>query len=247
MMCFIIGKKLDDGVAINGRGRLTNNRIDAMQSFYGNAIRDNKGSAKAMSKATHAILKHYSSTPENPRHEDCPTGKDSWCSYNRDAATGENTHVPIQDPFLEVLVKIIQPIFDRLGSEEFLVGCEKCLDRNRNESLHHVCWGMAPKEQYNSQQESSLAVSLGVLVLNKGLASTVKKLVELLKGCITPETLEDLMEIDRKRMVSSDYKTDPVVKKRRKKRRREKSEKQDGCVHKEGVTYRSQSFYDRTT
>ena len=55
-------------------------------------------------------------------------------------------------------------IFDRLGSEEFLVGCERCLDQNQNECLHHVIWAMAPKEQYTSQQEASLAVALSVLV-----------------------------------------------------------------------------------
>ena len=37
------GKKLEDGKGIGGRGRLTAVRIDAMQNFYGKAIRDNKG------------------------------------------------------------------------------------------------------------------------------------------------------------------------------------------------------------
>ena len=125
-------------------------RIDTIQNFYGKAIRDNKGSAKAMSKAVHAILKHYASTPEKPQHEDCPMGKDSWCSYNRDQATGQTTHVPIKDPLPEAVVKVIQPTFDRLGSEEFLEGCQSCLDQNNNESLHHVVWGMSPKEPFST-------------------------------------------------------------------------------------------------
>ena len=49
--------------------------------------------------------------------------------------------------------------------------------------------------------------------------------------------------IDDKRMSSSNYKARPAVKKGRKKHRREKSKKQDGFVHKEGVMYSSQSFY----
>lgn len=119
-----------------------------MQNFYGKAIRDNKGNAAAMSKATHAIIKHYSSIPENPQHEDCPAGEDSWCSYNQDLATGQTTHLPMQDPLPQAVVNVIQPTFDRLGDETFLAGCEECLDQNNNRSLHHVIWGMAPKEQF---------------------------------------------------------------------------------------------------
>ena len=43
-----------------------------------------QGCAADMSRATHANLKHYSSTVDKPHHEDCPTGEDYWCSYNRD-------------------------------------------------------------------------------------------------------------------------------------------------------------------
>ena len=241
---FILGKKLEDGKGIGGRGRLTSNRIDTLQNFYGKAIRDNKGDAKAMSKATHAILKHYSSTPEQPRHEDCPVGRNSWCSYNRDKATRKKTHVPIKDPLPEAVVKVMQPTFDRLGSEEFLVGCEECLDQNNNESLHHVCWGMAPKERYTSQQETSLAVSLGVLVFNNGIEDTVSKLLAIMDLPVHEEMHLEWKEIDSKRMKGSDYKSNPAVKQRRKKIRREKSKKQDAFVHKEGgATYSSESFY----
>lgn len=239
----VIGKRLEDGGTISGTGRLTVSRIDTIQSFYGQAIRENKGNSKAMSRATHAILKHYSSTPEKPRHEDWPMGKDSWCSYNRDAATGEKTHVPIKNPLPECVVNLMQPIFDRLGSEEFLVGCERCLDQNRNECLHHVIWGMAPKEQHTSQQEASLAVALGVLVFNNGLKDTVVKLLSAMDLPLNSDMLRDLEMIDRKRMQESDYKTNLETKKWRKKLKREKCKKQDAFQHQEGVMYSSQSFY----
>lgn len=241
---FFPGKKLEDGKSLGGRGRLTLTRIDTLQNFYGKAIRDNKEDAKVMSKTTHAILKHYASTPEHPRHEDCPMGKDSWCSYNRDKVTGHTTHVPMKDPLPKAVVKVMQPTFDRLGSEEFLVGCEKCLDHNNNESLHHVVWGMAPKEQYTSQQETSLAVSLGVLVFNNGTEETISKLIVLMDTPIHPDMPSQWEKIDSKRMSESDYKTDPAVKQRRKSIRRDKSKKQDAFVHQEGVMYSSQSFYN---
>ena len=234
---------MDDGLGLGGRGRLTVARIDTMQSFYGKAIRDNKGSAADMSRATHAILKHYSSTVDKPRHEDCPTGEDSWCSYNRDIATGKATHQPIKNPFPEAVVKAIQPIFDKLGDEHFLAGSEKCLTQNANESLHHVIWGMTPKEQYTSQQEASLAVSLGVLIFNNGLQTTLEKLMPACDVQIHPPMTAAWKRIDSERIRVSDYKARANVKGRRKKRKREKSKKQDAFVHDEGVMYSSQNFY----
>ena len=166
---------MEDGKGIGEKGRLTAVRIDSMQNFYGKAIRDSKGNAAAMSKATHAILKHYSSTPENARHEDCPIGNESWCSYNRNLATGQTTHCPIQDPLPWAVVNVIKPTFHRLGDKHFLDGCEKCLDQNNNESLHHVIWGMSPKEQFTPQQVASLAVALGVLVFKQVVTRNVEK------------------------------------------------------------------------
>ena len=114
-----------------------------------------------MSRATHTTLKHYSSTPDKPLHGDCPTGRNSRCSYNRDIVTWEKTHVPIKNPPLVSVVRLMQPTFNHLGSEEFLVGCERCLDQNKNECLHHVIWVMAPvkaervNKQTNSQTQKS--------------------------------------------------------------------------------------------
>lgn len=168
-----LGKKLADGKALNGTGRLTNARIDTIQNFYGRSIRDNKGDAKAMARATHAILKHYSSSAEVPRHDDCPEGPSSWCSYQRD-----------------VVVEVIQPLFDRLGAETFLIGCEECYTQNRNECLHHVIWGMASKEVYSSPQEISTAISLGVLQFNQGYGATYADLLPRLVIQVFPQMEE---------------------------------------------------------
>ena len=199
-----------------------------------------------MSRAIHAILKHYSSTPEQPRHEDCPTGKDSWCSYNRDKAKGENTHKPVKDPLPEAIVKVVQPVFDRLGSEQFLVGSENCLDQNRNESWHHVVWSMAPKEQYNWQQEVSVAVSLSVLVFNNGMDNAMSKVFPAMNMETNESMRHKWREIDGERVRSSDYKSNILVKKRRKRLRKEKAKQQDGFVRNEREMYKSGAFFTDT-
>lgn len=149
---------------MSGAGRLTIARIDTIQSFYGLCIRQNKGDSKAMAKATKAIMYHYASTEENPQHTFCPVGKDSSCSYQRDVANNTKLHKPIKNPFPPAIIEVIKPLFDRLGDANFLAGCERCATQNPNESLHHVIWGLAPKEQYTSPRETGLAVGLGCLL-----------------------------------------------------------------------------------
>ena len=85
-----------------------------MQSFYGLILRKNKGNAENVSRATPAILKHYSSTAEHPKHYDCPEGAKSWCSYQREIALGTNNHKCIQNLLHPAAVECIQPVFDRL-------------------------------------------------------------------------------------------------------------------------------------
>ena len=122
-------------------------RLDTIQNFYGKEIRNYRRDNSGMSRATHAILKHYSSTLENPNHEDRPPGKNSCCSYNRDVASGTNYHQPIKNPLLPAVVPEIQPLFDLLGGKEFLASCEDGKTQNVNESYHHVVWNLAPRER----------------------------------------------------------------------------------------------------
>ena len=229
---------------MSGAGRLTLARVDTIQNFYGRVIRDNKNDAKAMSRATHAILKHYSSSPEKPQHDDCPVGDSSWCSFQRDITNGTQLHKPIKDPIPAAVVEVVQPLFDRLGDESFLVGCEKCYTQNRNESLHHVIWGMASKEIYCSPQEISLAVSLGVLNFNRGFESTHTQLLPALDINLKPEMSNTWEKIDADRVYQSDYRALPNTKVKRKKKRKEKLKKQDAFIHQEGVMYKSQGFHE---
>ena len=91
-----------------------------MQNFCGMALRKNKGNAQDMARATRAILKHYTRTPENPQNEDCPTGE----SFQKDIACGTREHKPIKDPIPPAVVEVVQLVFDKLGNQSSLAGCE---------------------------------------------------------------------------------------------------------------------------
>ena len=242
--CFAFsGVKLADGKGLGEAGRLTIARIDTIQSFYGLCIHQNKGDAKAMSNATKAILLHYSSTEEKPQHDCCPVGPKSWCSYQRDLACKTKTHRCIKDPIPPAVVEVIKPVFDKLGDEKFLGGCERCATQNANESLQHVIWGFAPKDKHTSQVESSLSVNLGVLIFNCGMEVTYSQLLPKIGVTVTNHMREAWSKIDRKRMYGGEYEERSEVKERRKRYNRIKSKKDDAFLHKEGLQYKSQAFY----
>ena len=85
------GKRLNDEKSLgDAGGGLTILRCDSIQSFYGKCIRENKGNVDKMSKEIKAIFYHYSSTADFPRHDHCPDGDSSWCSYKRDIVKNQN-------------------------------------------------------------------------------------------------------------------------------------------------------------
>lgn len=72
------GAKLADGKGIGGRGRLTKDQIDSIQSHYGNAIRGNKNDlVKISMRGVWGIFFHKGSTDDNPAHTEVPIYKKS--------------------------------------------------------------------------------------------------------------------------------------------------------------------------
>ena len=114
---------------------------------------------------------------EQANHEYCPKGKNSWCSFNRDEATEENTHKPIKDPIPQAVVEIIKPLFKRLGSPGFLAAVENCRTQNVNESFHHLVWQLAPKDTFTFlQSKTKCALHIAVILFNEGYASGLSEL-----------------------------------------------------------------------
>ena len=198
-----------------------------------------------MSRATHAILKHYSSTLENPNHEDCPPGKNSWCSYNRDVASGTNYHQPIKNPLPSAAVAKIQPLFDHLGSKEFLTSCEDSKTQNVNEFYYYVVWNLAPKKQLNSPLEIKLAVEIATLLFNSEMKSTHNSIF-IDAGITVSENLFLQWEaMDNARKKDKLWKQKEEA--RRKTLKWRNIKQQQVLVHSEGQQYKSGAFYEKSS
>lgn len=81
--------------------------IAELSIYYGLAIRRNLNSAEDKRNEILATLEHKSSTDDNPTHDRCPQGPDSWCKYRKaEAAETANSFrhpAPFTDNVQEVL------------------------------------------------------------------------------------------------------------------------------------------------
>lgn len=94
---------------LGGKGKLTDAVIDSMQTYYGKAIRENKGDVKKMQLATLAILYHklfmdksHSTSTAHP-------------TYGANTGTEQEEHTPFkhQKPLPATVGQAILPLFQR--------------------------------------------------------------------------------------------------------------------------------------
>ncbi|GBN20010.1 hypothetical protein AVEN_121091-1 [Araneus ventricosus] len=76
-------QKLDEGKTIGGKGCSTDELIQKITMYYGNAVRKNKKDLFSMRKDIWDILMHFVSTDADPQHHFFPTDENS-CGVNTD-------------------------------------------------------------------------------------------------------------------------------------------------------------------
>jgi len=64
---------------LSGKGKLTKALVKKLSTYCGLAIRRNVNSVEDMKKAIMATYNYIISTDDNPKHDNCPAGVDSWC------------------------------------------------------------------------------------------------------------------------------------------------------------------------
>ena len=156
---------------LGGRGKLTGKLIDELTIFYGLAIRRNTGSVEKMRNDIWATLYHKISSDEKPQHDKCPSGVDSWCSWQRAKALGSLTSYTHKPPMPEVVFKTIKPIYKDLSSDDLLSRCLGGYTQNANESFNSVVWSIAPKAVSSGKKVVDIATDIAVLNFNDGLSS----------------------------------------------------------------------------
>ena len=165
------GAVLSDGKSTGGKGRLTDQVVDRMQTSYGYAIRNNKGDQAATIKAIWAIYHHMIIGPQyeclESQHSYCPRGERSWCKYHRDKIFDTQTYDRTKClPF--VFRGELKDIFTRLSSPELLKSCERGLTQNQNEALNNMIWAKCPKRTLVSKRRLIISVCEAIVKWNEG-------------------------------------------------------------------------------
>ncbi|XP_046680753.1 uncharacterized protein LOC124367720 [Homalodisca vitripennis] len=158
-------QKLDDGKSLGGKNRLTDKKIDQIQSYYGKAIRENK-TVQDMRQAIWAIYCHTGSSDEKPEHRLCPQGEKSWCKYNKAKAEGKMYEHKNNLP--EPIMQAIKPIFKALIDPNLLKKCTHGKTQNVNESVNSVIWTRIPKNNFVTLQTLEFGVFEAVASYNDG-------------------------------------------------------------------------------
>lgn len=122
-----------------------------------------------MKTAIWATYYHYSSTDKTPQHQNCPSGKDSWCEWQQAAAKNnlksfKHSYTAIPEDVL----KAIKPIYENLSSDALLERCVGGFTQNNNESLNQLIWKISPKILSGTSTIVDIAANVAACYFNEG-------------------------------------------------------------------------------
>lgn len=124
-----------------GKGKLIGKIIDKLTVYYGLAIRRHCDSVENMSNAIWASYYHNCSTDDNPQHDKCPTGEDSWCSWQKARTLNTlSSYKHDYQPLPPDVAEAILPIYTDLSNEKLLERCVGGFMQNNNESYNQLLW-----------------------------------------------------------------------------------------------------------
>ena len=211
-----------------------------LKRYYGNHIRAHPNNLKAMQDVCWSEFYHSISTDDNPQHQYCPEGAESWCKYNKALALLQD--VPPHSPTIPAdLQQYVKPVFEELCKEELLKKCLLGATQNRNEYFNSLVWVRAPKTEYVTKSTIQIVVSHAVLMFNSGrrtIASVMERLcIVACSLCISHLVSQDTYHIMRAQTRESD-----VAKRSRKSKQVMEKHVEAVCAEAEGTTYEASGF-----
>lgn len=192
------GKVLSDGKPI--RSRLSDKKIDELQTYYSNAIRDNCTDLNKMKKAVWAIYFHKISTDENPNHGLCPAPPETWCKYRKAEEKNELATFTHKNSIPVSVMEVLKPDFKHLANPDLLKRCLHGKTQNVNEAFNNVVWTRIPKNIFVGRQTLELGVYEAVSTFNDGNITRLQVLKELGFNDCGKNTYEAMKKLDEERL-----------------------------------------------
>lgn len=221
---------------LGGKGKLTDVLIKKLTIYYGLAIRRNVNSVTEMKKAIMATLSHLCSTNENPRHDDCPVGADSWCKWRKAEAENKEKDFDHPPPLHQEVVKHLIPIYEDLSREDLLTRCLGGHTQNSNESLNSTIWRLAPKHLNSGIKIIEIGSFIAASVFNEGYSS-ILKMMTLLNINIGQQCKMFADNYDACRVTRQEHRTLSSIKEARTARRLQRQQQHEFNEEAEGLLY----------
>ncbi|XP_026471717.1 uncharacterized protein LOC113375996, partial [Ctenocephalides felis] len=204
--------KTNKGIGGKGAGELTDKVIQEITKFYGLAIRRHPDLLEDMRKEVWATYYHKCSSDQNPQHQFCPEGEDSWCKWRKAEANNElDQFHHDKSPLIPQVQEAIKPVFEDLSKDELLIRCLGAETQNNNESLNSLIWTFAPKHLHSGPKIVEIASYLAIIIFNEGFQGILK--VMSIMGCPVGREAQAYVEKrDEKRILRSERRVSDVVK-----------------------------------
>lgn len=165
------GKKRQNKT-LGEKDRLTGELIDKLTVYYDLAIRRNCDSVENMRNSIWSTYYHFCSTVENPQRDKCPTGEESWCSWQRAIAVdGKSKYKHDYQPFPQDVTEALHPIYKDLSNENLLERCVGGFTQNNNESYNQLIWKITSKIVPVGSKIVELAAYIAAGIFNEGTTS----------------------------------------------------------------------------
>jgi len=220
---------------LGGKGKLTEALVKKLSTYYGLAIRRNINSVEDMKKAIMATYYHMISTDENPRHENCPVGVDSWCTWQQAKALGNEPEAH-PAPLHPDVQKEILPIYEDLSRDELLTRCLGGHTQNANESFNSTVWRLPPKHLHSGLKVIEVAGFLAVALFNEG-NSAFLMLMNKLQIVVGSQSFNYAQQMDELRVKRQNRRSALETKEARKARKEEMQALNDAYEEEEGLLY----------
>lgn len=215
---------------------MTGKLIDELSIYFGLAIRRNTGSIEDMKREIWATLYHKLSTDENPQHDKCPSGADSWCTWQKAKATNTLDSYRHEKPLKMEVFSAIKPIYEELSNDDLLTRCLGGFTQNSNESFNSTVWSLAPKSTSNGKVVLEIAADIAVCIFNNGLSS-VMEIMKILGMTIGPNCYNFCLEVDAQRVKYAERSLTDAGKEGRSSAKSMRKSEQDQNLELEGQLY----------
>ena len=154
----------------------------------------------------HLASFHAASTDDEPHHNHCPTGTNSWCFFQRALAKGEEpgSHLEnVHTPLAKDVAEQVKEVYIRLGHPDLLQRCLRGQTQNANEALHAKVWLKCPKTGFFGLPRVVSATCSAIAEFNQGIGSTISHSDEIMGMPIGKQLRTSAAKADSRRLQQS--------------------------------------------